>query len=71
MNNHCRDKFYVVWKKGGFKKPKNAHPSIESAETEAQRLAELHPGTPFFVFESVSVRFVTKKKETVKQADGS
>lgn len=46
------DRFYLVW---GINKPAPTvpHPDKETADKEARRLAEKHPGTIFVVMEPV------------------
>jgi hypothetical protein len=46
------EKFWMVWNENGGS-PTCQHPSLESAETEAARLARMKPGSNFVVLESV------------------
>lgn len=43
--------FWFVWTKTG-RVPRKAHNSLESARTEALRLAELNPNKKFIILES-------------------
>ena len=45
--------FWLVWNPGG-NAPRFQHPSLESAENEAKRLARHAPGQEFFVLRPVS-----------------
>lgn len=45
--------FWLVWREGN-QSPKFKHPTEESARTEAERLATLHPGEVFHVLTSVA-----------------
>lgn len=56
--------FYLVWNPNG-RAPTFLHPTINHAETEAARLAELHPGQEFFVLlpsSSVVSAGITKRR---------
>jgi hypothetical protein len=46
--------FFLVWSPQGMYPPKFRHPTRESATTEAERLARLHPNSQFFVLEAIS-----------------
>lgn len=41
--------FFLVWSPAGIHPPTYRHLGHGSAQTEAQRLAHLHPGETFFV----------------------
>jgi len=43
--------FWLVWCPTGATPPRFRHPTQESAEREAERLAATHPGKTFFVLE--------------------
>jgi len=44
--------FWFVWNENG-NAPRHKHISVESAATEAQRLARMNPGDAFIVLQSV------------------
>lgn len=44
----------TFWMVLGAGTPTYRHPTIESAKTEAERLARLEPGMPFTVLEAVA-----------------
>lgn len=45
--------FWLVWKEGGGV-PTYQHPNSQSAENEAARLAQKHPGSRFHILKSES-----------------
>ncbi|WP_255631107.1 hypothetical protein [Caballeronia sp. dw_19] len=58
MNPQTESAFWLVWSPTGHKSPSFRHPSIQSATTEAERLATAHPGQLFVVLEPVAARRV-------------
>lgn len=48
-----QETFYLVWRHGGDA-PTKPHPSIQAAQAEACRLAELNPGIEFVVLKALS-----------------
>jgi hypothetical protein len=46
---------WIVWRYGS-RKVKFTHPTKESAEAEASRLAKLFPGGTFYVCQAVTMR---------------
>jgi hypothetical protein len=58
MPTQTESAFWLVWSPTGHKPPSFRHPSIESATTEADRLATAHPGQTFIVLESVAARCI-------------
>lgn len=47
------EKFWLVWNPAG-NSPRYKHPSEESAEREAERLAALNPSDSFYVLEALT-----------------
>lgn len=43
------DKFWLVWSPTGARPPSFRHPTFRAASAEADRLAQAHPGSEFFV----------------------
>jgi len=67
--------FWMVWNPDG-NPPKYRHDTEAAAETEAERLARLNPGSRFFVLEAVGLRCVDnmhridlRKPLSVEQSD--
>lgn len=48
------DNFFLVWRPG-YANPTKRHQDLQSAKTEAARLAEINPGSDFYVLQSVTV----------------
>lgn len=49
------DKFWLVWSPMGRTSPSVRHLTIDTANTEADRLAKLNPGQGFFVLTAESL----------------
>lgn len=58
MPTQTESAFWLVWSPAGHKSPSFRHPSVQSATTEAERLATAHPGQLFVVLEPVCARRV-------------
>lgn len=58
-------KVYMVWRDGGDM-PKVTHDTLESAQAEAHRLSEKHPGVEFHIIASVDVVKAATRKATMK-----
>ncbi|NIJ18457.1 hypothetical protein FHS95_000126 [Sphingomonas naasensis] len=60
--------FWLVWCPSGDHAPRFKHGSVSSAEREAERLADLHPGREFYVvqptYHVVSQRRLTQRFST-------
>lgn len=48
-----RERFWLVWRGGGGV-PTHMHPTKDSAEREAERLAKANPGSTFYVMKAVA-----------------
>ena len=60
--------FWLVWCPIGAQPPRHRHPTRESAEVEAARLARTALGVEFFVVEP-TLRLVTYRTEEQRFAD--
>lgn len=61
-------KFWMVQASGKRSYPaRKRHPSFQVAETEAKRLAQQHPGKPFFIMESVGAEYVPGPPPAARQ----
>lgn len=58
------EEFFMVWKDGGDV-PRKRHETLASAQAEAERLANNHPGFKFYVLRAIesaeSMRVVRKR----------
>lgn len=52
---HAPSKFWLVWSPQGATPPRYRHASEAAAINEARRLAELKPGSQFYVLEATGV----------------
>lgn len=52
-NDRIIPKFWFVWNPNSLN-PRFKHDTVESATTEAERLARMHPGQEFIVLESIA-----------------
>jgi hypothetical protein len=59
-------KTYIIIGTSGAAKHPMHHPSLASAETEANRLAKQHPGQEFTIYSTVKSFKVEEKPVTVK-----
>lgn len=48
--------FWMVWNPEGNRPPRYQHKSEKSAADEAERLAGLYPGKPFYVLHATEMR---------------
>jgi hypothetical protein len=64
MSTQTEKAFWLVWSPTGVRPPKYRHASEQSAVTEAERLAQAHPGQLFVVLEAVAARRVDNMVRT-------
>ena len=62
-------RFWMVWNPRGSA-PVCRHSVIESATAEAERLARLNHGVPFFVLEAIEMRMVDDMRRVKLSGDG-
>ncbi len=67
-NGENHKKHWVIFNPKGYL-PARRHKDIESAVTEAVRLAEKQPGDAFIVYSAVAVAFVELPKANVQTFD--
>jgi hypothetical protein len=60
-NTSAQQAFWLVWNENG-RVPMYRHDTLESAQTEAERLARANPGETFYVLEAVGLRVVDNMK---------
>lgn len=63
------DDFWLVWNPAGAS-PRYRHPGRQSAQAEAERLAEANPGHEFYVLHAVSVSKRPPTVQTIALHDG-
>ena len=67
--NEMNGRFWMVWCPTGHA-PTYKHPSFEMAKAEADRLARMHPGSAFWVLESLGHSQVTDPCQRIPAEQG-
>lgn len=68
VGREVTSKFWIIWSPTGRTPPSVQHPTIKEANTEAQRLARLNPGSKFYVLTAETL--VVKRDVDIIRLEG-